>query len=168
MEMLEGPGGQSVTAKSDEDGVQRVKLEGGAGSPAAPSIVKGTDGANPERLATFAEQEIHTFALEELAAQGRSANAATWAVISVTTSASNLPNVPVAGGRGVILQNTTRRTLTVWVGRANTITADDDSVSPVWAIEPGDEASFDVSNANELWVRSTGATKLQMRVESRS
>lgn len=106
--------------------------------------------------------------LKNLGNQGRSANSATWTNLSVTTAAQQLSSIAINGARGVFLKNTVRRTPTVWVGRSDTITADDDSTSPTYPIEPGEEAFFDVSNANELWIISTSATNILMRVENQS
>ena len=100
--------------------------------------------------------------------QGRSANTPTWTNVSVSAVVAQLASVAIADGRGILMKNSDRRTLTIWVGRSNAITAADDSVSPVWPIEPGEEAFFDVANSNELYVIATGATAIITRIENRT
>lgn len=128
------------------------------GDAASPSIVQGTDGVDPERLAT----QVTLDALEK---QGRSANTYTFNVLAVTNTAGAFPSIAIGEGRCLMVKNPARNTRTAWLGYANSITAAD---TGGWPLEPGEEAHFDAENADDVFAISDGAMNLCYRVENRT
>ncbi len=170
-ETLEGPNGEPVTAKGNADGAQLVELAGGAGTPAAPSVVVGTpDGVAEERLATRADQVTTEAKIDELTSQGRSANEITLANIALTTSPAQLPSIVLRHGVPVSVQNPDGSGQTVYVGRSNAITPAlaVPPASPTWQIAEGTAEYFGGQNANEWYACATAACTIAIRVEGRS